>query len=619
MCGIAALFHGSGAPLDRRRLLRMMSLLAHRGPDGGGWLEDDGTRLLEGSRDEIEPRSSRAVPGGPFPRGPRLAMGHQRLAVTDLSEAGLQPMRRAEGRWWIAFNGAIYNAPELRTELEGLGEAFSTETDTEVLLAAYARWGTEALPRLNGMWAFALWDARERKLLCARDRFGIKPLYYMAAGGLLALSSEPKGLRPVRALSPDLDIVRRYLACGGSTGGGPATCYENVSALPEGSVLRADAAGVRVERWYDLDERVRGRPRPPDLAGAAEQLRGLLASSVRLRLRADVPAALLLSGGVDSSGIAGIVAHTENGVRGAFSGVTISTRYPGRPDIDETAYAGDARRATGFRGEFVEPTIEGFDRDLDEFVCSVDALVPRSVFYAGRLLYRRCRELNLPVALAGQGSDELFGGYEPWDVYARQLWGRGARLRALEEAWRSSVRQWGAWRGLRHTLGIVRTASATQPCGCRADGTLQGHQRHLLLADYLPTLLAFEDRNSMAWGVEARLPFLDHRVVEFARSLPDDYLLRRGWTKVVLREALRGLVPESVLARPTKMGLPGPVEGAKAAGSRLAGEAWKRLVRGGWIDPRTVPRPRSDTGDSGFRVRVLDAWTRRCLGADTRR
>jgi len=596
-------------------LLQMLRRIEHRGPDGGGWLEDDGTCLREGPRESLSERAARPVPSGPFPAGPRIGLGHQRLAITDLSDSGRQPMSRANGRWWIVFNGAIYNAPELREELRSEGEEFTSSTDTEVLLAAYVRWGPKALERFNGMWSFAIWDAERRELFCARDRFAIKPFYYTSAGSRFAFASEPKALRPVRAPEANRERVRVFLEIGATLDNQESTCFASYKSLPAGSILRVDSRGPRVERWYDLDKNAAAIEAPANLEDAAERLRGLLEDAVSIRLRADVPVGLLLSGGVDSSGIAGILGR--DGHRGRFSGRTISTRYPGRPDIDESFYVAESLRDSGLTGEFVEPSIDGFDEDLDELMDSLEELTPSSIFYAERLLYREARRLGLTVMLSGQGSDELFAGYEPWDVHVAQLWNRNERARAVREGFLSGRRRWGSLRGARHTFGVVRTARRPLPCGCEVDGSLQTHQRHLLVADYLPALLAFEDRNSMASGIEARLPFLDYRVVEFARTLQDGFLLRNGWTKVVLRKALRGLVPVSILTRPRKLGLPGPLEGKAREAPRLVRDSWRRLAAGGWTPSGISEEDAVLDHNLGFRARVLDAWVRRCLRTDS--
>ena len=616
MCGIAGLLDTRGAPANRGVLLRMLRRIEHRGPDGGGWMEDDGVSLFLGDRTSERPLSalpnpsSRATGRG---EGLKVALGHQRLAITDLSEAGRQPMSRGDGRWWIVFNGAIYNAPELRTELEGLGQHFSTSTDTEVLLAAYVAWGPAALERFNGMWAFAIWDADRRELFCARDRFAVKPFYYTTAGSLFAFASEPKALRPVRPAEPNVEFAREYLATGATNDGYELTCYAGFRCLPPGSSLRIDSDGTRIDRWYDLDRRAAAIEAPGTLPEAAARLRDLLVAAVGVRLRADVPIGLLLSGGVDSSAIAGIL--RRHGANERFARQTLSTRYPELPAIDESSYVRDVLRATGFSGSFIEPSAKDFDEELDRVVESVDALVPSTIFYAQWLLFRAARKLGLPVMLGGQGSDELFGGYEPWDVHCVQLWNRRERFAAAREGILSGRRRWGILRGARHTLGVLRTAARPLPCGCSIKGSLQQHQKHLLTFDYLPGLLAFEDRDSMAWGIETRLPFLDYRVVEFARSLPDRFLLRNGWTKAVLRSALTGLVPKSILRRPRKLGLPGPLDGPDAKTPFPAHDAWRRLVEGGFVE-KAPYREESLSQGLRLRIRILDAWVRRCLGGD---
>jgi asparagine synthase (glutamine-hydrolysing) len=611
MCGIAGIVDLDGCAADLGVLRAMMNRIAHRGPDDAGWMEDDGGTIREGrdaaALNTFPPRADAARPRV------AAALGHRRLSITDLSPAGHQPMSRGDGRWWIVFNGAIFNAPELRLELEAAGERFTSSTDTEVLLAAWIRWGEAALDRFNGMWAFAIWDAERRELFGARDRYGIKPFYYTILGRRIAFASESKGLRPFRPATPNLDLIPGYVAVGSSIADGDGTAYADYRVLPSGCVLRAGAEGVRVTRWYDLDARVRAAGAPPDFEMAAGRLRDLLDDAIAIRLRADVPVGLLLSGGVDSSGIAALLAARH---RGKFSGPAISLRYRDDPAIDETRYAEAVLRATGIPGDFVEPTPASFDRDLESYIARTEHFPSGSVGYAQFRLYQRARELGLPVILVGQGSDEIFGGYEPWDVHVTQLWNRGRRLAAIREGFLSGRRQWGTATALRHTFGVIRTSRNPPRCRCSRDGTLQDHQRHLLMDDYLPSILENEDHNSMASSIESRLPFLDHRVVEFARGLPPDYLCRGGWTKAILRRALEGLVPEVVLRRPLKLGLPGPLDGSLPAAIDAAAAARRRLIADGWIPASLLPEIDSTTSPrAATRLRVLDAWTRTCLDA----
>ena len=619
MCGIAGLLSTGGEPGDRRRLGRMTEILSHRGPDGSGWIDDDGRQISVGRNVEEAPEQIVPLPQGSASR-PRLGalLGHRRLSITDLSEAGRQPMSRGGGRWWIVFNGAIYNAPELRRELEGVGESFASRTDTEVLLAAYVRWGESCLDRLNGMWAFAIWDALHGELFCARDRFGIKPFFYTAEAPF-AFASEPKALRPVREAAPNRAVLGEFLSRGALPAEGEATVYAGYRSLPGGSSLRASAGGVVVRRWYDGERAAAARAVPPTFGAAVDELRELLDSSLRFRLRADVPVGMSLSSGIDSGTLASLLSAIPAEERAAFSGWTVSTSFPDRPDIDETSGVRAVHRATGFLGHFVRPNEDELEKELDDYVYHLDEPCAFSNIYAQRVMYRGARAKGLTVMIGGQGSDEIFGGYEPWDYYLEELRRGGHLVSAAVEGYRSARRRFGLVPGVLRFAGEVRRGVLNRPPGWLPAPvpSLQEHLRRMAFEDYLPHLLRWQDRNSMSFGVESRLPFLDYRVVEFARSLPPSFLLRRGKTKAVLRETTGGRLPSQVATRRNKLCFPGPVEGSSRPPSASSLESWRRLRRDGWAagtgtDESSLLRD----GNFAFRVRVLDAWSRRCLGGD---
>ena len=632
MCGVAGLARLDGAPTAELALGRMLDCLRHRGPDGGGFYRDDGHAMTHGTHAPLVAVETRATPGRAA--GATLALGHRRLAITDLSTRGAQPMSWGDGRWWVSFNGAIYNAPELREELAREGDRFRSTTDTEVLVAAIARWGEAALDRFNGMWAFALWDATRRELLCARDRFGVKGLVYAQRGPLLAFASEPKALREVLGTEADMAVVERFLSHGIVCGEGESV-YRDVASVPAGGLLRASAGGVTVRRWYEA----KTRPAPVSFAAATEELRALLTASVRLRLRADVAVGACLSGGLDSSALVALAAH-----RSGSPLVTVSTEYPAQRAIDESMYARDVARANGCDARFVTPTEDGFDRELDDHVHQLDDLFPHSGSYAQRVVYRTAREAGLPAMLSGQGADELFGGYEPWAVYLAELRATRRRGRAVVEAFLSGERQTNIRGGVRRVLGELRRSArevggrsgpsaapevprwvgarvrdaADQHVVYAAPTCLRAYLDDELDRSHLPALLRFEDRNAMASGVEARLPFLDVRIVDFARALPSDHLLRWGATKAVLRAAVSDLLPASIVARRTKLGFPGPIEASADARAPLVVAAWARLAAGGWVSGAFPVDPRTREGRAlGLRARVLDSFTRRCLGGPT--
>jgi asparagine synthase (glutamine-hydrolysing) len=614
MCGIAGLLEIGGSPIDRRVLLRMTEILSHRGPDGSGWMEDDGNRLCRGVDRDGAAESVDPLPANSFSR-PRIraGLGHRRLSITDLSECGRQPMSRGEGRWWIVFNGAIYNAPELRRELEELGEPFFSRTDTEVLLAAYVRWGEACLERLNGMWAFAVWDSHRGELFCARDRFGIKPFFHTAPCASFAFASEPKALRPFREATPDREALREFLSCGALPCESEATVYTSYRSLPAGSCMTVTAAGVAVRRWYDGERAASAAARPRTFEDAAQELRSLLDSSLRFRLRADVRVGMSLSSGVDSGSLACLLAAIPPQERDHFSGWTVSTSFPGRPDIDETAGVRAVHRATGFRGYFIEPDEEELEAELDDYVYHLDEPCAFSNIYAQRVMYREARKNGLTVMLGGQGSDEIFGGYEPWDYYLEELRRGGRLFRAALEGFRSSSRRFGLLSGVHRFGGELRRGLLNRPPGWLAAPVppLQEHLRRMAFFDYLPHLLRWQDRNSMSFGVESRLPFLDYRVVEFARSLPSSFLLRQGRTKAVLREAVRTMLPPPVAGRRNKLCFPGLVEGSARAPLHGSAAAWTRLSRGGG-GPRGLGRRRPpDRGTRRLRF-AFGCWMRGC-------
>ncbi len=595
MCGIAGIFEPERRPETPPLVARMLSRIAHRGPDGEGIVADD--RPVD-----------------------RAVLGHRRLAIFDLTDAARQPMAREGERWWIVYNGAIYNAPELRAELESRGERFVTRSDTEVLLASWIRWGPAALPRLNGMWAFAIWDRAERKLVCCRDRYGVKPLYWARdAGGRFAFASEPKALRPFLAAEPDDEIVRSFFRTGLSVGSGDRTIYRNYRCLSEGSILEVSAKGEKESRWYVPPEPRPFESRSRAARTAREEFFPLLRDAVRIRLRSDAPVGVFLSGGMDSSSILAASAALEARERGGFAGKTISLAYPDAPEIDESGYARAMARRANCAPEFVEPDGARLEAEMDELAWTLDDLTFHHGFYAMKLLSARAREAGIRVVLTGQGGDELLGGYEPWDVHLRELWSGGRRLRAIGEAFLSGRRFWGAARALRRLPGNLRAARSSRPLDafCSARPTLQGHLRHQFLLDRLPFVLRFEDRVTMAHGVESRQPFLDHRVVEFLWRAPGDWLLRDGQTKWLLRRAMKARLPGEILRRPSKLATPGPRRRFSAEAVERARAAYRRFIAKGWLD--AAGPSESDMIDSEyalFRLLIAEAWSRRCLGAD---
>ena len=583
MCGIAALYEPA-APAWLPAVARAMTrAVRHRGPDGEGFV------FFHPARREHFPVSSDESPPGVAglpepPPGCTLALGHRRLSILDLTSAGHQPMSDPAGDVWLTYNGEIYNYVELRDELRRAGHRFHTGTDTEVILAAWREWSEKCLARFNGMFAFVLFDRRGHRFFAARDRFGVKPLYFWRtpAGGVM-FASEIKQFTTHPGWSARLNGQRAYdfLNWGISDHTGE-TCFAGVSQLRGGEFLSAPLDGVAraaTQRWYEL--------RPAEFGGdfiaAGTQFRTLFDDSVRLRLRADVPVGSCLSGGLDSSSIVCTVraqlGDRANALQNTFSA------YSDVPRFDERAFIAEVAAATGAAAHHVVPDPAALLAELDAITWYQDEPFGSTSIYAQWCVFRLARQHGVVVMLDGQGADEALGGYHGyfgprlagllrqgrWAAFWReaaavrqlhgQTWSVQARLLANELVAPAVADR------LRRLVGRTVEAPAfldlarlgAEPRSPHANTVdLRDPVRSLshaqLTALNLPMLLHFEDRDSMAHSVEARLPFLDYRLVEFCLGLPEDFKLADGWTKRVLREGMRGRLPENVRQRRDKLG-----------------------------------------------------------------
>jgi asparagine synthase (glutamine-hydrolysing) len=605
MCAIVGLI--TRAPGLLPSLRSMAVLLRHRGPDDEGYLliGPSGVLPLGGEdtpgevyRADMPFRPTGKVGQPPAVVGAWLALGHRRLSILDLSPLGHQPMS-CQDRYWIVYNGEVYNYLELRPELEAAGHRFRSHCDTEVILAAYAQWGTECFSRFNGMWALAIYDAQEDELLLARDRFGVKPLYYWATKDLFAFASEIKaftclpGWRPRVNGQPAHDFL-----LSGLQDHSRETMFAGVCQLEPGCLARLKCrdwreakagapvpAGLAVTRWYHL------RPQPfgGSFADAAVQFHELLTDSVRLRLRADVPVGSCLSGGLDSSSIVCathrlLCAQAAACAHKTFSACSEIKRF------DEREYIEKVVAATGVESHYVFPSLKDLFAELDRLIWHQDEPFASTSIYAQWGVFKLAAEANIKVMLDGQGADELLCGYHnfrraflcgllrsghPIQTWREALAARGNWSGALSASWRAAVD--AATPGaLQRLFRRFRRNQRPPPwlvpaaLGASFPGPLAARfQRHnsarelsleLLSGAHLPMLLHWEDRNSMAQSIESRVPFLDYRLVEFVTGLPDHYKIRQGLTKAVLRAGMSGLVPPEVLARRDKMGFVTPEE-----------------------------------------------------------
>ena len=643
IAGIAAVDHlRDDAPM---RAIRMRDVITHRGPDEAGLHCDDGA-----------------------------ALAHRRLSIVDLS-TGQQPLSNEDGSIWVIFNGEIYNHAAIRAELEPHGHRYRTKSDTETIVHAYEQWGDACVDRFRGMFAFALWDAPRRRLLLVRDRLGIKPLYWTMTRDALLFASEIKAIlasdlvraEPNYAVLPEV-LSTRYTS-------GSDTLFTGIHKLLPGHLLVFERGKVAIRQYWDLPKR-EGSPEglryrshetrdvPPDGGSAGLQacpepvarFRELLEESVRLRLMSDVPLGMFLSGGIDSSAIAALMAGMIDRPLQTFS-VAFKDRA-----FNELEYAREVARA--IRADAHEIVID--DRDffgaLPKLVWHEDEPIAHTSSVPLYFVSKLARE-HVTVVLTGEGSDELLAGYGKYPRVAFN-WRAGAVYeRVLPPAVRRSIAQGVVPRlprrlaryATRSFLAMDRSpesmffdnfasirladqrrllAPGLRDLATRdnAYGPSVGYFNapngtstlldRLLYADiktYLVELLMKQDQMSMATSIESRVPFLDHKLVEYAATLPDEWKLQGWTTKRVLRESMKGLLSDSILNRP-KMGFPVPFAGwTRGAWNGVVREVLldRRSRERGLIDPVAVDRllrdhrtGRTEGGDRLWTLLNLELWHR---------
>lgn len=554
MCGIVGKLCFQGAP-EQVLVKTMCSIIAHRGPDDEGTMSD----------------------------GP-VCMGNRRLAIQDLSPAGHQPMVSEDSRFHIVFNGEVYNFREVRSELQGRGHKFTSDGDTEVVLKAYVEWGEACLHRFNGMFALAIWDAKDRVLFLARDRMGIKPLYYFADGDKLVFGSEIKAILADSSVPRDINSLglANFFTFGHSID--QATIFENIHKLAPGHQLRCrmldnGRLDLQIDRYWELPF-----PNATEDKGEAfyaDGVRQRLKESVRKRLIADVPVGVFLSGGLDSSAITGLAKEMLDQPPQTFS-VGFDSSLGGFNELD------DAREVARYFGtehhEFIL-TEDDLESAMMGLVYQYDEPFGDAAAFPTYLLAKYSREF-VPVALSGEGSDEVFGGYRR---YIAHRW--ASKYTFLPQSLRRKMHSvvtaaWPSSEKLRRTLSGLEQSNpldqymswltvfssemkhelfAQQHNGFAKDTGRETYSRlydessrssleKLLYIDqqtWLPdTYLEKVDKATMATGLEARVPFLDHELVEFAATIPSKYKIKGTTTKWILKKAMSDLLPDTTIRKP---------------------------------------------------------------------
>jgi asparagine synthase (glutamine-hydrolysing) len=565
MCDICG--YVSAAPVAASTILSMTNLARHRGPDDEGYLllraPGSAPELFGGPDTPADAYRS----GAPFAPSAAmtasdqpvtLAFGHRRLSILDLSVLGHQPMCTNDRRYWIVYNGEIYNYSEIAEELKSLGYRFLSHSDTEVILAAYATWGAASLHKLNGMFAFAIYDAQAATLFLARDRFGIKPFYYwVSPAGTLAFASEIKQFTTMPGWNARINIGRAngFLATG-LTDDSDETMFADVYHLLPGHCaaigikdLNSDASGrIKTERWYHLEP----SPFTGTASDAAVEYRRLLDDSVRLMLRADVPVGSCLSGGLDSSSIVCLINEQLRSQGEERNQKTFSARASGSP-FDEWSWIEEVVKRTGVEAHSTVPTVDVIEQESATFAWHLDEPTASTSFFAEWCVYALVKQSGLKVMLDGQGADEVLAGYHAFFApYFASLAREGKFLTAWREM--AAFKQRHGYGEFAAIKGIIRSLLSRD----RQFASVSALSRAQVIYSNLPMMLRCADRNSMAHSVESRVPFLDHRLVEFSIGLPDALKIGGGVTKRVLRDAMSGILPDRIRDRVDKIGFETP-------------------------------------------------------------
>jgi len=596
MCGITGILN---TPAPIRTLQQMTTTLQHRGPDDEGFAffnYGDSTVQLAGgvdTPDSLQLPLINQLPEQDFSVG----LGHRRLSILDLSPNGHNPLPNSDQSLWITYNGEIYNYIELREELTALGYQFRSGADTEVLLAAYEEWGHDCLARFNGMFAFAIWDSRRQELFCARDRFGIKPFYFYNENRMFAFASEIKSLlaNPHIPANTNPQAIYDYLVNGAIVAQN-TTFFDDIQQLLGGYALTVKPDGrCHMWRYYDLtyNTRFTGANYPDKVA----QFHDLLTDAVRLRLRSDVAIGSSLSGGLDSSSVVTIanqLLQAEQGVNRSAIGdqqQVFCAIYDGEA-FNEKPFMDVMIQHTGAQAHFTEPNAEHLWHQLEKMVWHQDEPVASTSIFAQYCVMQLAREHGITVLLDGQGGDEVLAGYHFYygyhlahalhvgriDRFIVELYGaRRAGVSWLNlvalTGWNISpepMRRIG-WRlGGAQLLSHKPIDAQWVNTTFKADHHVEAKLKHRayptlqqklyddVFHTNLPTLLRYEDRSSMAFHIEARVPLLDHRLVEFAFSLSADAHIQKGWSKTLLRDAMKGALPEKIRLRKDKEGYTTP-------------------------------------------------------------
>lgn len=557
MCGIFG-YIGYHSPI----LKKAVDIIKHRGPDSEGYL----------MYDTLSGKTTKYITGWDSYEGRKLLLGFRRLAIIDLEVEANQPLSSEDGDYHIVFNGEIYNYIELRVELSSQGVKFSTNSDTEVLLKSYIFWGVECLNKFNGMWAFAIIDKKRNTLFCARDRFGVKPFYYAKINSTsLVFGSEIKQL--IKAgIQPKVNekVLRDYLEKS-IMDHTAHTFYKDVYALLPGNYfeinLKNEDISIIPIKYYDLSNRSSFYQSSYD--DAKEQFRTLFFDSVMLRLRSDVPVGSCLSGGLDSSSIVSVASCINKGNLHAF------TSQFDIAEVDESNYVKMVSdKYASVKNHFCSLSEKKILYEFDEVLWHQDEPFGSMSIMSQWEVMKLSKKNEVKVLLDGQGGDEILGGYRKYYAFhlKEQLlkgnywrFTKDSLLLLLNPEFNffnsEGIRRYLIKKSFSNLFSEkTKSLELTSDIHLSASSTVRDRSLLDIQKYSYPPLLRYEDRNSMAWSLETRVPFMDYRIVEFLIGMPSNYLIRDGFTKALMRDGLKGILPEGIRLRKSKLGFAAPQE-----------------------------------------------------------
>jgi asparagine synthase (glutamine-hydrolysing) len=646
MCGIAGVVRLDARDVDIGTFYTALSLMRHRGPD------DEGMVLIDNSTGKFEERGGVDTPQelgladvhDPTMLKSTVILGNRRLSIIDLSIKAHQPQKNEDHTVWVVLNGEVYNYRELKEELAKAGHKFQSDSDTEVIIHGYEQWGMDLLlSKMIGMWGFALWDQSRGKLYLVRDRFGIKPLYYHIEDAQLIFSSEIKAIRVLFPAKMNDRRIAEFLWFRPYKS--DETFFDSINQVMAAHYVELNTATKKLEtiRYWQLSE-VNMSYEKTDFIGETKTFYQLFEQSIKLHMRSDVPVGTCLSGGLDSSSIVCLSqkllregALAEKGLENVRKLKTFSSS-PQEKRISEVPYIEEVVRYSDVEPHFMTPTFDDFLKDFEELVSIHDEPFQDPSTYMQYRVIKLAKENGIKVLLDGQGGDECLAGYQRYlRDYLKDLVKEGKYVKAFVDFFRTlDLTAPFFWRYLRKKSGMRQRAlaeviTATRPLERPLEyetNNLANRLRYDLLAGSIIEILKYEDTNSMAFSIESRVPFLFHPMIEYLFKLPMTAKINGKWTKFILREAMKGVLPEKVRMRRSKLGFPAPSE-----------EWAKKLIKGrtdlcietvtcakDYVDlknfenlcKRILAKGRSEDIELFWRILILSKWMQTLKRNDSR-